>query len=253
MEQKFYCYKITNLANNKIYIGKAISVDERWRKHKVAAHRQDPNDYSYLHRAMNKYGFENFIIEIIDEYLNEEESLQAETQFIKLFNSNNRDIGYNLTEGGEGSSGFKHSLESRQKMSQTKMAINLSGDNNPFYGQHHTEESRFKMSEFQREYFKTHEHPWMGRSHTDETRQKISFSAIGREVSLETRKKISETNKGNIRFITASKLSESDVTEIKNLLLNSDITHKEIAKKFGVSRAAITLINNGKTWSHIKI
>lgn len=253
MEQKFYCYKITNLSNNKIYIGKAVNVGERWRKHKVSANRQDPNDYFYLHRAMNKYGFDQFKIEIIGEYLNEEESLQREIQFIKLFNSNNREIGYNLTEGGEGSSGFKHSVESRQKMSQTKIDMNLSGENNPFYGQKHTSESKFKMSLFQKEYFKTHKHPWTGRSHTDETRQKISFSSIGKEISLEPRKKISKTNKGDTRFITTSKLSESNVTEIKNLLLTSDLTHKEIAEKFSVSRTTITLINNGKTWSHIKI
>ena len=251
--QYFYCYKITNLINGKIYIGKAVNVDERWRKHKVAAKRQDSNDYSHLHRAMNSYGFDNFKIEVIDEFLTEEESLAAEIRYIELFDSINREIGYNLTKGGEGSSGFRHTTESRLKMSQTKKDMNLVGENNPFYGQHHTPESRQRMSEVHIEYFKDHEHPWIGRNHTDETKEKMSLSAIGREVSLETKKKISNTNKGDTRFITGAKLSEDNVIEIKKLLINPDITHKEIAQKFGVSRATITLISLGKTWSHIKI
>lgn len=253
MEQRFYCYKITNLLNGKIYIGKAVDVNERWRKHKVAAVRQDSNDYSYLHRAMNKYGFDNFKIEIIAEFQTEKESLDAETRFIKSFNSNSREVGYNLTEGGEGSSGFRHTPESRQKMSQTKIEMDLSGDRNPFYGIHHTNDSKKKMSESHIEYYQTHDHPWQGRKHTEETVRLMSLAATGRKLSIEVRQKMSDDRKGNPRYISTPKLLESDVVEIKKLLLNPDITQKEIARRFGVSRATITMISLGKTWSHIKI
>lgn len=51
----------------------------------------------------------------------------------------------------------------------------------------------------------------------------------------------------------ASKLSSRDVKKIKFLLKQEDCpwTHKEISKKFGVSRSTITSINRGKIWKHI--
>jgi hypothetical protein len=49
-----------------------------------------------------------------------------------------------------------------------------------------------------------------------------------------------------------AKLNEEQVREIKLLLLKK-ILHKNIAKKFNVGRMAVTQINIGRTWSHIKI
>src|SRR5271157_311496 len=104
MDGKFYCYKISNLVNGKIYIGKAEDIRQRWSRHKSAAKRQEPNDFSILHRAMLKHGFDNFIIEQLSEHETEEEALAQEILLIKQYQSMNREIGYNLTEGGEGSS-----------------------------------------------------------------------------------------------------------------------------------------------------
>jgi hypothetical protein len=50
-----------------------------------------------------------------------------------------------------------------------------------------------------------------------------------------------------------SKLTKHEVKEIKRLLEGSDKTHKEIGDAYGVSDAAITLISQGKTWSHIEV
>ena len=107
----FYVYKITNLINGKIYIGKTNNVNNRWKRHKLAAIKKYANDYSSLHRAINKYGFDYFNIEIIETFNLEEDSLLAEIKYIELYNSNNKNIGYNLTNGGEGSTGYKHTPE----------------------------------------------------------------------------------------------------------------------------------------------
>jgi len=79
---------------------------------------------------------------------------------------------------GEGNPfyGKHHSEETLEK---------LSGENNGMYGKHHTEESRKKMSDSR-----------MGHIVTEETRAKISASNTGHEVSAETRKKISIANTG---------------------------------------------------------
>lgn len=54
-------YKITNLLNNKCYIGQSRNIYRRWQAHRYA------NDSYPLHVAMKKYGMENFSFEISEE------------------------------------------------------------------------------------------------------------------------------------------------------------------------------------------
>jgi len=143
--EKFFVYKITNLINKKIYIGKTRDINLRWQRHKTAARRKHKEDYSYIHKAMNKYGFENFSIEIVEEFSVETEALAAEKEYIKQLNTQNRDIGYNITKGGDGISGFKFNNDQKKRMNQEKKET-YKGKNNPFYGKTHTEENKQKIS-----------------------------------------------------------------------------------------------------------
>lgn len=95
-----YIYKTTDIKTNKIYIG----------KHKATTFE----GYNYLGSGkiiteiINKCKKENtplterFTIELIDTSESEEELDIKEREYIKIFNSNNHLIGYNLTEGGDG-------------------------------------------------------------------------------------------------------------------------------------------------------
>ena len=103
---KGYIYKITNLVNGKSYIGQTIrTIEERWKQH-VKDSNSNKDDF-YLHRAIRKYGKENFVIEEIFSTVKEsifelkEELNDHEKYYIKLFNTYNPD-GYNMTLGGEG-------------------------------------------------------------------------------------------------------------------------------------------------------
>lgn len=51
-----YIYIIQNKINLKIYVGQTNNIKTRWNSHKSAARRQDKHDFSYIHRAINKYG-----------------------------------------------------------------------------------------------------------------------------------------------------------------------------------------------------
>ena len=65
-----YIYKITNKLNNKVYIGQTRSArpTDRYAKHKyIASHLEKEKYVSLIHRAMNKYGLDNFTFEIIEE------------------------------------------------------------------------------------------------------------------------------------------------------------------------------------------
>lgn len=142
---KFFIYKITNLINGKIYIGKTKDVKVRWNSHKTAAKRKNKDNYSYIHRAINKYGAENFSIEVIAEYDLEADALEAEVHFIKTYNSMDRTIGYNRTEGGDGASGLKFTDEQKQNLSNAKKGKTI-GPDNAFYGKHHSKDTIDRLS-----------------------------------------------------------------------------------------------------------
>src|ERR1035437_892523 len=174
MVMSYYTYKITNLINKKIYIGKAANIQKRWSQHKTAAKNQEPNDFAILHRAMNKYGFDNFIVEQLTQHEKEEDALAQEILFISQFNTQNRAIGYNLTEGGDGSSGYKHSEEAKIKMSEAKNGVYI-GKNNPFYGKSHSAETCEFLS--QKAGNRTGENnPFYGKSHSEESLLAIKFN-----------------------------------------------------------------------------
>lgn len=159
-------YKITNKINNKIYIGQTYKpINVRFKEH-----LKESNKIKSKHlicRAIKKYGKNNFTIELIDTAITKEELNAKEIYWIKQFNAKNKSVGYNLTDGGEGVYGYKHSKESKEKnrkwhlgkkLSETvkkkismtlkkvmntsnmkeKMSKITSGKNNPFYGKKHT-------------------------------------------------------------------------------------------------------------------
>ena len=96
----FIIYKITNKINNKIYIEKTCrSITIRWQEHCSKANQKDK---FYFHNAISKYGKENFIVEEIERTNDENEINFLEQKWIKFYNSNNKNKGYNLTNGGDG-------------------------------------------------------------------------------------------------------------------------------------------------------
>lgn len=94
-----YIYKITNLKNGRIYVGKTIrTIETRWREH-LKDFYNHKKDNLPLYAAMNKYGIDNFAIEQIEECTDEEVS-ERERFWIENFQSFKQ--GYNATLGGDG-------------------------------------------------------------------------------------------------------------------------------------------------------
>lgn len=117
----------------------------------------------YWKRVVEKYGQPT--VEILANWKTEAEAFDHEILLISCF----KDMGYklaNLTNGGEGSTGFKHSQESIEKIVKIKTE-------NP---------SKY----------------WLGKSRSQETKDKISkaLMGVGRPHTEEAKKKISEAHKG---------------------------------------------------------
>lgn len=124
-----YIYKITNTINGKVYIGQTYnrSIYERFKGHLKSA---KPTHPMLIDRAIYKYGKENFIVEQIDEANSLSELNEKEQYWIKFYNSTDRNIGYNLTTGGEGGNTYLNkSKEDLDKIKQ-KISIANSGKNN---------------------------------------------------------------------------------------------------------------------------
>ena len=97
-------YKVTNKINNKIYIGQTYkTAEQRLNDHYREAKSRYNNNKPlvYFHRALMKYGIENFEVEVIDTSESLEEINAKETYWINFYDSMNREIGYNRQSGGD--------------------------------------------------------------------------------------------------------------------------------------------------------
>jgi group I intron endonuclease len=113
-----YIYKITNKENNMSYIGCTITTIEKRFKEHVNRCKKIKTKFC---DALNKYGKNNFILEQIDFCDDTETMYELEKEYIKKYNTFNE--GYNLTLGGEGCIGYKHTSDIRKKISErTKMS-----------------------------------------------------------------------------------------------------------------------------------
>ena len=98
----YFIYKATNKINGKSYIGQTIDFEHRKHTH---IHRRDghcdPN--SIFHKALDKYGAENFEWEIVATVPGKRFADTAEKELIKKYGTY-KPNGYNLTKGGDGGS-----------------------------------------------------------------------------------------------------------------------------------------------------
>jgi len=93
-------YKFQNKINSCIYIGQSLDIERRYKDHINRAKNNFKSNSEYdspLHRAIRKYGIENFIFEIIEE-CSKEQLNEREQYWIAFYNSYNN--GYNCTTGG---------------------------------------------------------------------------------------------------------------------------------------------------------
>lgn len=172
-------YKITNKINGKIYIGQTIgTLRNRWNSH------CRNKKFSLITVAINKYGRENFTIEEIAKCSSREELNMREAMFIYAFGSHNREIGYNIMEGGDNHT--THSAETKATISEK--ARNIS------------DETRKKMSEAKKGKKQSPEQVAAriktGRVWNEESKLKSSQKQKGRKLTEDHRMKLSLAKKG---------------------------------------------------------
>lgn len=134
-------YKITNLINNKIYVG-WTSRDPllRFEEHQKTR-KPKYQDRSAISYAIEKHGVDNFIFEVVYQSHDCDHSRQIETHFIQESNCLVEQWGYNLDMGGTGHKRTESTIEKHRaaikgkKQSAEHIAKRIQrGEDNPSFG-----------------------------------------------------------------------------------------------------------------------
>lgn len=102
-------------------------------------------NYMYICRAILKHGLANFSLAVV-EYCEPEQCLERENFYLSSLEPE-----YNILLKAGSSLGYKHSLETRKKMSISHKALDRTGENNPSFGVTVSEETRAKLFASQRD------------------------------------------------------------------------------------------------------
>lgn len=111
-------YKITNIVNNKIYVGSAFNLSNRISCHKYTL-KNNKHKNKHLQSAYNLYGESNFLFEVIEVVENLNILLDREQFYLDTLNPADKKIGYNIAKKAGNTAGITASLETRNKQSES--------------------------------------------------------------------------------------------------------------------------------------
>ena len=242
----FILYKITNKITDSIYFGyTGQTIEERYYDHLKTSKRADSSQI--LYKAIRKYGCGAFFIETIDTFNSKIIAKEAEIWHIAKHKTNRcryrNERGYNMTDGGDGGNGYKHTPETIEIMRASAT------------GKWHTEETKKKISKANK-----------GRPCSETQRRVASETHKGKKLSKEHKEFLSRINKNRI-FTKEHKQKLKDnaatarevcqYTKNGELLMTfTQIQHAE--DETGIGRANISSVCRGKTktaggfiWSYL--
>jgi group I intron endonuclease len=208
----FYIYQHKKTDTNEIfYVGKG-----KGRRFKQIFGRNE-----YWHRVVKKHGFTS---EIIKNGLDEELALFAEMECIDVYKRRGIKL-VNATDGGEGSSGYKHTEQHKEKLKGNSFG-----------------ESSWGLT-------------FKGKKHSKESKEKMSYARIGNKnkagttLSEESKEKISKAMSGKI-ILAKRVLTNDEVREIR-----ANIGYRNIAKlarQYGVGESTIRRIKNYQAYKDVE-
>lgn len=183
---KWILYAHVNKLNKKCYIGITSKKNPNHRWNNGKGYKQNP----YFYNAILKYGWDGFEHYILLTNLTRPEAIEFEQSFIMLLKTQNRERGYNMTAGGDGTRGYHPSLETRMKLSELGRKENLSL----------------------------------------ETRQKRSESLRKRKLTKEHKDKIGKANSKAIDMFDRSGIYLNSFTSAQEAEMKTGISHSHISQ-----------------------
>lgn len=210
----FYVYKITNLINNKIYIGvhQSHSLNDDYMGSGIA-----------LKRAQQKYGIENFKKEILFVYDNKDDMFAKEKEIVNESFVQDKST-YNLKVGGDGGWDYintsgKNLYGRNGKTPNIKENLNRGRETlkQKLQDEDYKKEFCEKISKQVKEYYSKNESVWTGRSHRNDSKEKIGAKS-----------KIHQAGKNNSQYGTM--WAHDIVTKENKKIKKTDIMPDGLAK-----------------------
>lgn len=275
-EDRQWCvYRHTCKINEKVYIGITNDIKNRW-ANKGLRYKARRSDGSYQQpafaSALDRYpDWDNdWTHEVLFDNLTRSEACDKEIELIAFHHSNvsrwhNEARGYNMTDGGGGTSGFKHTDEELEKMrivstgripsAETRQKISIANTGKVFSEEHRrnmsiakqnpSDEARKNMSIGQRRRMADPtNHPMYGKYLSQETRDKLSESHKKENMRIETRIKISEKAKARLAIPENNPRygKGTPVVQFDNNwnVIGEYITTREAERDTGINHASIS-------------
>jgi group I intron endonuclease len=131
-------YRLNNLITSESYIGSSKSLSKRIGNYYSLTNlkKRVKKESSKIYNSILKYGHSNFSIDIL-EYSEPDLLIEREQYYIDLLKPE-----YNILKTAGSSLGFKHSINTKLKMS-----ANRRGENHPLFGKKPSYETRIKIGE----------------------------------------------------------------------------------------------------------
>lgn len=269
-------YKYTNKINQMVYIGQTKqTLEERDKKH-----LSQLKDNTYFHRAIQKYGRENFTLELVEDKIPFNQLNEREKYWINYFDSfYTTGKGYNLTQGGQWGSGTqKLTIKQADEIKQLILNTNLTfEDIGSRYGVTiYTISDINRGKSFNETTLKYPLRPAPERSFIDENKINIildmlfNTSLSQKEIALTTNTNeytIGEINRGKNSWCPndinypirkpiqnntyQNKINKEQVQQICYDLCFTNIKLEDIGKKYGIAKNTVGDISRGISWKEI--
>lgn len=231
MLREYLIYKVTNLINGKIYIGQTHFRNDDYLGSGII-----------ISSAIAKYGKNNFKKEYIDNANTQTELDEKEKFWIKELNSQDKNIGYNIADGGWND--FTMNDEIKEKISNTLKGKYV-GENAFRYGLKLSDEHKKAISIANK-----------GKTLSDEHRNKISKANTGKSMPEHVKKIISDCHKGTkLSDEHKQKISESgkarnfhwsdeQIEKLRMSNIGNHQKHSKYVEVLNIETNAITVFNN---------
>lgn len=222
-------YSYTNKTNNKIYIGQTINPIKRKYNHEYVSQNKNACDYDTpFHRAIRKYGFENFEYRVLADEIDDKDLLnQLEKYYIKKFDSLIPN-GYNVSEGGDNA---PHDWTDEQKINYSLRKGEL------------TEEEVISLRVAYRNHespIKIYEEKYKNKMHRN------SFMNIwtGKRYSLIMPEVFEDRGRH-------TKLTAEIVKKIREDREKYNLSYAKLSEKYNISKSTIADVITNRTWKNV--
>lgn len=269
-------YKYTNLINGMVYIGQTKQTLEQ----RDYNHLRQINDNTYFHRALKKYGRNNFSLELVEDNIPFSDLDEKEKYYINYFDSfYTTGKGYNLTQGGQWGSGtqkltIKQADEIKEKIKNTEKSFIEIGEEYGVTSYCISDINRGRTFHDNSIIYPIRLAPL--RSYIDENKINIILDMIlntnmtQEEIALAVdvhANTIGDINRGRNSWCPSdldyplrkpvqkntfqNKITQKEVQEICYKLCFTNITIENIGKEYNIAKNTVGDISRGLTWKSI--